>query len=397
VVERRAPVVVFSGGGTGGHLYPALTLADALVQLRPDVQVHFVGARRGVEARILPERGRPHTLLPVRGMPRRGGVLDRLAVVPALATSLARAGALLLRLRPALVVVTGGYAGAPAGIAARGLRVALALQEQNAYPGFTTRMLAAGARQIHVAYPEAVERLPWEARAATRVSGNPVRPPAPTERGRACRTFGLDPEGLVLLVVGGSQGSRALNEGVLAWLETRAGPGAPLPGGVQLLWSTGPDHIGAVRQALSELGHPEGVHATGYLDDMALALSCADLALSRAGAMATSEFLAWGVPALLVPLPTAAADHQSANAQALHEAGAAVHLPEADLDADTLHAAVVRLAANPKRRTAMAEAARGRGRPDAAREIATRLAELLPPFTGSGRRQPGTASGEVAS
>lgn len=392
VASRRrrhpGPVVVFSGGGTGGHLYPALALADALARERPELHVHFVGARRGIESRILPQRGVEHTLLPVRGIPRNASAVKQLAVLPALITSLVRAGRLLMGLRPDLVVVTGGYAGAPAGLAARALRIPLALQEQNAYPGFTTRVLAEGARQIHVGYPEAVERLPLDARGRARVSGNPVRPPVRIDRGEACGTFGLDPERPIVLVVGGSQGSRALNRGVLAWLEALHQRGEELPGGLQLLWSTGPSHLDDVRRALAGVGDPADVHATGYLEEMERALSCADVAVSRAGAMATSEFLAWGVPAILVPLPTAAADHQTSNARALEEAGAAVHLPESKLaeaesGAGTLDAAVRALACDPERRAAMAATARGRGRPEAAAEIARALAELLPSAGGS--------------
>lgn len=378
--QATGPMVVFSGGGTGGHLYPALALAEALTVLRPDVRVHFFGAQRGIEARILPRRGLAHTLLPIRGIPRDGNVLQRLAVLPAVIRSLFQAVGRLRALQPALVVVTGGYAGAPAGIAARGLRVPLALQEQNAHPGVTTRMLADGAAQIHVGYPEAVERLPHDARARAVVSGNPVRTPARIDRAQACRTFGLDPARPVLLVVGGSQGSRALNEGVLAWLRapTEGSEAAPRPGGVQLLWSTGPTHIESVAGQLEALGPPADVHAVGYLDDMDRALSCADLALSRAGAMATSEFLAWALPAILVPLPSAAADHQTTNARALEEAGAAVCLPESELGGARLGEAVTALVVDATRRRTMAEAARERGRPEAAAEIAARLAELLP-------------------
>lgn len=369
--------MVFSGGGTGGHLYPALALAEALRRRRPDLRVVFLGAERGLEARVLPRRGEEHLLVPVRGMARGGGFAANLGVPWALARSLGRTLAWFRKLRPELVVVTGGYAGAPAGFVARLSGIPLVLQEQNAVPGLTTRLLARGAREVHVAYPEAVERLPARARGRTLLSGNPVRVPEPRGRDQARAALGLHRDRPVVLVVGGSQGSLALNEAVTA-LVREAGAADP---GFQLLWATGPRHEDSVGAALAAggLAVPGWVHLTGYIDDMAGALEAADLAVSRAGAMATSEFLAWGLPAVLVPLPTAAADHQAMNARALEEGGCAVHLPQATLDGSVLLARVRELLADPDGLAAMGARALERGRPRAAEEIAGRLEALLPP------------------
>ena len=324
-------MVVFAGGGTGGHLYPALAIAEALVQLRPDVRPFFVGARRGLEARVLPARGLEHLLLPIRGFDRGAG-LANLRVLPALARSLGQMAGLFQRLRPELVVVTGGYAGAPAGIMAVLSGVALALQEQNSVPGVTTRQLARFARQIHVAFPESRDRLPARARPRVLESGNPIRPPVALDRDEARRSFGLSPEAQVVLIVGGSQGSAALNRAVLETVRGVEEGSLPRSEGVELLWATGPAHLTGALEALKALGGPAWVQAVGYIDAMERALASADLAVSRAGAMATAEFLAWGVPAVLVPLPTAAADHQTMNALALAGAGAAVHLRESALE-----------------------------------------------------------------
>ncbi len=371
------PCVVFSGGGTGGHLYPALALAEALTTLRPDVNPYFVGAERGVEARVLPERGVSYLLLAIEGFPRgeRGmrWVRSRVRVGGLLLRALGRLARRLRELRPTLVVVTGGYAGGPAGLLSGALGIPLVLQEQNAVPGLTTRLLSLRAREIHVAFPEARERLPRPARARVRVSGNPVRPPVAVDRGAAAAHFQIDPERPVVLVVGGSQGSRALNEGVLAWVRAHG------TGGTTLLWATGPAHLEAVRAGLGEAATLPEIRTVGYIDAMPQALALADLAVSRAGAMATAEFLAWGLPAILVPLPTAAADHQTANARALAEGGAALLLPETELGPETLQAAIQGVLSDPKRRASMAGAARSRGRPSAAVEIATALARLLPP------------------
>lgn len=377
MAEPRRVVAVFSGGGTGGHLYPALALAEAVGRLRPDVHPFFVGAERGIEARLLPARGVEHLLLPVRGADR-GSLLANLGVIKALIASVAAVRRVFRSLQPGMVVVTGGYAGGPAGIAAGLLGIPLALQEQNAVPGATTRMLSRWARQVHVAFPEAVDLLPRSARARAVVAGNPVRPPVAMDPAAARRGLGLEEAGVVVLVTGGSQGSAALNTLVLEALRGVAAGRLPRPHGMQLLWSTGPSHIDGIRTALGDLGSPGWVHAVGYVDDMPSALASCDLAVSRAGAMATSEFTAWGIPAVLVPLPTAAADHQTRNARALAEAGAVVHLVQAGLEPDTLWAAMAGLVTDDARRDAMARAARGRGHPDAALQIARALVQLLP-------------------
>ncbi len=378
-------VVLFAGGGTGGHLYPALALADALVALRPDVRPYFIGARRGIEARVLPARGVEHHLLPVRGFARGAGWGAHLGVLPALARALAETLERVRTLRPGLVVVTGGYAGGPAGLVAAATGVPLALQEQNSVPGLVTRTLSRRARQIHVAFPEAIDRLPAGARGRAAVSGNPVRPPVDLDTAAARARLGLRPDSEVVLVVGGSQGSAALNRATLDLVRVEREAGSP---DYEILWSTGPSHLESVRAGLAGLGAPEWVHAVGYLDDMPAALAVASVAVSRAGAMATSEFLAWGLPSVLVPLPTAAANHQAHNAEALARAGAALHLPEGGADGPALRSAVRSLIDDPARRRVMSDRARERGRPGAALEIARAMSELLPP--------PASAAGGVA-
>jgi UDP-N-acetylglucosamine--N-acetylmuramyl-(pentapeptide) pyrophosphoryl-undecaprenol N-acetylglucosamine transferase len=371
-------VVLFAGGGTGGHLYPALALAEAMTLERPDVQVHFVGARRGVEAQVLPKRGVPHTLLPFEPI-RRERVWRNWRLVPSALRSALGLARLFRRLRPALVVGTGGYASGPACAWAVLSRVPMALQEQNAWPGLTTRWLSRWARQVHLGFPEAAAHLRPGPRTEVLALGNPIRPPDPgLDRGECRRRFGLDPDGVVVLVVGGSQGARAVNEALLAALErVCAGVLPPRPTGLQVLWATGPAHIAGVEERLRRLTAAEWVRPLGYIEDMPAALAAADVALSRAGAMATAELLAWGIPAILVPLPTAAADHQTGNARALAEAGAAVHLPQRELTPERLWSELVALATDEPRRRRMAEQARARAKPDAAREIAQRLLTLL--------------------
>ncbi|HEX7049155.1 MAG TPA: undecaprenyldiphospho-muramoylpentapeptide beta-N-acetylglucosaminyltransferase [Longimicrobiales bacterium] len=370
--------VIFAGGGTGGHLYPALALAGALEAVRPGVAIHFVGARRGVEARVLPAEGRPHTLLPLEPI-RRSRVWRNWRLIPSAIGSWRGLSRLFRRFRPRLVVGTGGYASGPAGAWALLRGVPLALQEQNSYPGLTTRWLARWARQIHLGFPEAEAYLRPGRRTRVFALGNPIRPPDPRLDRAACRSdFGLDPAAVVVLVVGGSQGARAVNEALVAALtQVAAGALPPRPAGLEILWATGPAHLESIAERLEPLGVDGWVRTLGYIEAMPRALAAADLALSRAGAMATAELLAWGIPAVLVPLPTAAADHQTHNAQALARAGAAVYVPEAELTPERLWSEIRGLAGDAARRETMAARARERARPDAAREVAERLAALL--------------------
>lgn len=374
-MHEAGVVVLFAGGGTGGHLYPAIALADALVALRPEVRPIFVGAERGVEARILPQRGAEHILLPIRGVHRGRGLGANLGVAPALVRSLALLAGEFQRLRPELVVVTGGYAAAPAGVMAALRRVPLAVQEQNAMPGVTTRLLSPFARQVHLAYPEAAPRLPRRGRRRVEFAGNPIRPPEVRDARADRRSFGLDPDRVVVLVTGGSQGSAALNAAVTDLVRARADS----PPAWQLLWVTGPTHLTGVREALGPLLEQSWLRTEGYVDDMPVGLSAAHLAVSRAGAMTTSEFLAWGLPSVLVPLPTSAEDHQARNAEALAEAGASVHLPQGELSGESLGRLLDELVEDSTRLEVMSRAARARSRPHSAHEIARRLDQLLKP------------------
>lgn len=370
--------VLFAGGGTGGHLYPALALADALREQRPDVRVHFAGAERGVEARVLPQHGEPHTLLPFQPI-YRDQVWRNWRLLPALFGSARGLSRLFRELRPGLVVGTGGYASGPACLWALLRGVPVAVQEQNSWPGLTTRLVARRARQVHLGFPEAERHLEPGPRTRVFAHGNPIRPPDPTLDRTASRAlYGLAGGSVVLLVVGGSQGSLAINEALLSALEGVArGELGARPPNLEILWATGPSHIDGVRERLAPLGVADWVHPVGYIDAMPRALASADVALSRAGAMATAELLAWGVPALLVPLPTAAADHQTHNARALAEAGTAVFLAQSEMTGERLWRELVSLVADDVRRAHMRSAALQRARPDAARAIARELLTLI--------------------
>jgi UDP-N-acetylglucosamine--N-acetylmuramyl-(pentapeptide) pyrophosphoryl-undecaprenol N-acetylglucosamine transferase len=359
--------ILIAGGGTGGHLMPALALGDELLAQRPDAEIVFVGARRGLEAGVLP--GRPHRyhLLPLEPLYRRAWWRNLWWPVTGVRAWRA-VGRVLDVERPALVVGTGGYASGPLVWRAQRRGVPTALQEQNAFPGIATRLLARGARQVHLGFPEARARLRVGRATHVFALGNPIRRPEPGPRDAAVRALGLEPARPTLLVFGGSQGARALNEAVAAALA------AQRLGDVNLVWATGHRHAARYR----DCAVPGRVAVHAFLDPMAPAYRAADLVVCRAGAMTTAELCAWGKASVLVPLPTAAADHQARNARALADAGAAVVLPERDLTGETLAGAVHDVLARPERLAALASAARGRGRPEAAGEIVSKILTLVP-------------------
>ncbi|HLM69492.1 MAG TPA: UDP-N-acetylglucosamine--N-acetylmuramyl-(pentapeptide) pyrophosphoryl-undecaprenol N-acetylglucosamine transferase [Longimicrobium sp.] len=369
--------VLFAGGGTGGHLYPALALGDAFKRLDPAAEVFFIGAKRGVEARVLPEKGVPHQLLPLEPI-RRAKPWQNWRLLPAMAQSFGGLGRIFRTFRPNLVVGTGGYASGPAVGYALLRGVPAAVQEQNSYPGFVTRLVDKRVRQLHLAFPEARKYLNPGKRTEVFEFGNPITPPDFGVDRLAARTrFGLG-GGTVGLVVGGSQGARAVNEALLADLRgVVEGRIDALPAGFELLWATGTGNYDRVQAALADIGSPAWVKAVPYITDMPSALASADFAISRAGAMSLAELCAWGVPSILVPLPTAAANHQYHNAVALAEAGAAVMIEEKQLGGGRLWRDMMSVVNDASRRSALAAKAKERGQPDAADLIVRELARLI--------------------
>src|SRR5690242_2278090 len=359
--------ILVAGGGTGGHLMPALALAQAFRDARADLEPVLVGAERGIEAQVLPHHPFRYRLLPIEPIYRRtwwknarwlliGGRVWR------------SVGDVLTTERPAVVVGTGGYAAGPVVWRAQRAGIPTALVEENAFPGLTTRWLARRARQVHLGFPEARARLAAGARTEVFALGNPVRPPEPGDRAAAQAELGLAPSRPTLLVFGGSQGARAINYAVAGALERR------LFDGVNVVWGTGT----AQADALARYAVAGRVVVRGFFDPMAPVYRAADLVVARAGAMTVAELCAWGKPSILVPLPTAAAHHQTRNAAALAAAGAAVDLPEERLTPYTLAQEVTSLLADGARLESLGALARGRGHPDAAREIVSKILTLIP-------------------
>jgi UDP-N-acetylglucosamine--N-acetylmuramyl-(pentapeptide) pyrophosphoryl-undecaprenol N-acetylglucosamine transferase len=363
--------VIFAGGGTGGHLYPGLAIARALARIRPEVEPFFVGAQRGVERDVLPTTEFAHELLDLHPLYRRAiwnnwKTLRGAVVAWQRARVLTRDGPGRVR----IVVGTGGYASGLMLAYAAAHRIPYVLQEQNSYPGLTMRVFARWAREIYLGFPEAAGYLRPGRRTKVVDAGNPIEPPPMPrpDRAAARRVWGL-PErgGRVLLVFGGSQGARAINEAVDAWLGERG-----LPPDVFLIWATG---RGTYEQFRTR--ENDRVRVRPYISPMGDAYAAADLALARSGAMGTAEMCAWGIPQILVPLPTAAADHQTVNARTLAAANAGVFVPQTEFTPNRLDALVRELISDPRRLDALSAGARGRARPDAADHIARRIAALL--------------------
>ena len=366
LTPHRSPLtVIIAGGGTGGHLMPALAIADAVRRRHPDWRVVLAGAQRGVEAGVLPSRGFPFELLPAEPLYRRQWWKN--LRWPGLLFRLFRAvDDFLDRERPALVIGTGGYASAPVVWRAARRRLPTAIHEQNAYPGLATRLLAGRVREIWLGVPEARALIRPGRKTTVLDTGNAITPPDPARRARALERFGLDPARPVLLVTGGSQGALAINQAVAAWLGSGSAPA------VQVLWATGK----GTWSRFEHLHNPPGVQLFDFLDPMADAYAVATLAVTRGGMMTISELAAWGIPAIVIPLPTAAADHQTPNAKVLSDAGAAIHLPQAELTPERLGRDIAALLGAPSRLAEMRGAALSRGRPDAADRIVDRIGVL---------------------
>jgi UDP-N-acetylglucosamine--N-acetylmuramyl-(pentapeptide) pyrophosphoryl-undecaprenol N-acetylglucosamine transferase len=357
--------ILIAGGGTGGHLMPALAIAQALRERAPDVEPVLVGAVRGVEARLLPTRDFRYHLLPSEPIYRR--TWWRNARWPLLAGRLLRDLARLFAAeRPAAVLGTGGYASAPVVWWAARQGIPTAVQEQNAYPGLATRWLSRRVRHVYLGLPEARRLLRFGPRTEVFETGNPIVPPSPERRAGALARFGLEGRRPVVLVTGGSQGALAVNRAVAGWLDSGG------PGGADLLWVTGR----GTHAEFAARHRPPAVQVIDFLDPMADGYAVADLVVSRAGMITVAELCAWGLPSVLVPLPTAAADHQTHNARVLADAGASALLPQPELTGARLGELVSALLEDHARLSAMAALALARGRPEAAADIVSKLLTL---------------------
>jgi len=356
--------MIVAGGGTGGHLFPGLAVAESL--RRPDDAVLFIGSAFGIEARVIPPTAFPFRPLAIRGVRGRGvrGVLQLGWQFP---SAIIRAWRMIGEFRAHVVLGVGGYASFPVVVAAWFRGIPSVLLEQNARPGLANRVLGRLARRVCTTFPEAREFFPLPKVVLT---GNPVRP-FPTWRHEAR-------EGFTVLVFGGSQGAHRINAAVHAAAETL---GERIPG-LRIIHQTGSTDRDWLQERYQRLGIPAEVRV--FIEDMGWAYAQADLVLCRAGATTVAELTTLGRAAILVPYPFAADDHQRANAEVLAAQGAAMMILDRDLDGPRLAETVAALAANRGKLEAMGEAARRLGRPDAAERVVAVCREVAGEVRGDG-------------
>ena len=324
--------VIISGGGTGGHIFPAVSIANAIKALRPDAKILFVGALGRMEMQRVPAAGYEIKGLPICGFDRKN-LLKNFKVLYKIWKSQRMAKQIIKDFQPQVAVGVGGYASGPTLNKAAAMGIPCLIQEQNSYAGVTNKLLAKKAEKICVAY-EGMERFfPAEKIILT---GNPVRQAlldTTISREDAIKSFGLDPAKKTILLVGGSLGARTINESVLQHLDIVKSSD------VQFIWQTGKYYSAAIAEQLKGQDIPN-LKVTDFISDMGAAYKAADLVISRAGASSISEFCLIGKPVILVPSPNVAEDHQTKNALALSTRDAAIYVKDAEAPATLLELAV---------------------------------------------------------
>ena len=351
--------LVFAGGGTGGHVYPMIAVADAVRELAPELRLVFVGTERGMETRVVPERGYELELmrvLPIRG----GGVLGAVRGIARAAGSVPEARALLKKLAPSAVFSIGGYAAGPVSLAARSLRVPVALMEPNSVIGLANRLIAPLVQRAYTAFAESEKHFK---------SSLILRSGVPIRQGFTPVPYMPQLHAPRVLVLGGSQGAKSLNEAVPRAL-------AHMASNVRVVHQCGAAHEADARRLYAGLGLQERAQVVPFIADMPQALADADLVIARSGASAISEICAIGRPSLLVPYPFASGDHQRVNAESLVRAGAAVCISSTEATADRISREITALFDHSQRLYTMADRAAALGRPGAAHAIARDLLGL---------------------
>lgn len=365
--EIRKPRFIISGGGTGGHIFPAISIANALKQKNPEAEILFVGAENRMEMERVPAAGYPIIGLPVSGFDRQH-LLRNIRTLFLLFKSMRKARKLIRDFKPDVAVGVGGYASGPLLRAAVAKKIPCLIQEQNSYAGITNKLLAPGVARICVAYDGMERFFPKE---KILLTGNPVRQDllrSLNQKEAALKYFGLKPDRPVLLVLGGSLGARSINLAVQQQLELI------IKSGVQLIWQTGKYYYKDIMAANAELGN-NAILITDFISRMDYAYALADLIVSRAGAGSISEFALLGKAVLLVPSPNVAEDHQTQNALALVHKGAAVMIRD-DEAREKLIPEALALLEEPEQLTVLKSAMAELALPNAAEHIADEIIKL---------------------
>lgn len=361
--------LLISGGGTGGHIFPAIAIADAFKKRHPDAEIMFIGAKGRMEMDMVPKAGYPIEGLWISGF-KRSLSLDNLLFPLKLLCSLVKAGKIIRRFNPDLVVGVGGFASGPTMRRAASMKIPVIIQEQNSFPGVTNRMMANKASRICVAY-DAMDK--WFPAEKIVLTGNPLRSNimnVNVDRAESAAFFNLNPEKPVILLVGGSQGALGINRGVFAALSSFK------DNDVQLIWQTGKPYFEKASQAVDEMNLSYKIKCVVFIDRMDMAYSLADVVISRAGAISISELSLMRKTVVFVPLPTAAEDHQTKNARRLVDADAALLVPN-DATEQQLIPTVFALLADKDRCAAMSRNIYGFAKANAAELVVDEIDNVL--------------------
>ena len=365
--------VIISGGGTGGHIFPAISIADAIKMKRPDAQILFVGAEGRMEMQRVPAAGYDIKGLPICGFDRKH-LLRNVAVLYKIWKSQRLAKQIIREFRPMVAVGVGGYASGPTLNKCADMGIPCLIQEQNSYAGVTNKLLAKKARKICVAYEGMEQFFPADKLVLT---GNPVRQSlldSPLSRAEACKAMGLDPDEKTILIVGGSLGARTMNESVLQHLDELE------QSGVQVMWQTGKYYHEDIQRQLAAHHPITTLKVTDFISDMGTAYRAADLVVSRAGASSISEFCLIGKPVILVPSPNVAEDHQTKNAMALVNKDAALMVSDAEAPAKLISLALATVT-DESRLLALGTNVKKMALPDSANIIADEVIEMATQFS----------------
>lgn len=374
---------LLAGGGTGGHIYPALSIARELLSRYPGAQMLFIGGRRGLEGELIPREGFAFKAIAVSGFERRLS-LDTLVTAARAGWGVAQSLSIVARFSPDAAIGTGGYASGPAMLAASMLGVPVLIHEQNVVPGAANRMLSGRASIVAISWEESRKYLKRPATAV--LTGNPVRPELLTAtREEGLRAFGLDGSRPVVLAFGGSQGSDSINRAFIGAL-----PALLTLGNAQFVLATGKDKFEESVALARDAGVPTAISSDGiaragrgdiiimpYIYNMPQALACADLALARSGAITLAELAVRGVPAVLVPHPNVPDNVQEKNARAMESRGAARVVLDRELEPAALAGIIGSLISDPGARRAMGAASRSAGIPDAGRRAADCVERIM--------------------
>ncbi|WP_066634773.1 undecaprenyldiphospho-muramoylpentapeptide beta-N-acetylglucosaminyltransferase [Desulfolucanica intricata] len=355
---------IITGGGTGGHIYPALAIARGIKERYPGAEILYIGTARGLESDLVPKAGFPFATIPATGLKRKLSV-QNLTVAWQAIKGLLEARRLIRRFTPDVVIGTGGYVCGPVVLAAALQRIPTMIHEQNAFPGITNRILSRFTRKVAVTFEDSVKH--FSGRAEVELTGLPIRPEILTaDRKKARAELGLAPDNFLILSFGGSQGARSINRAIVGVMEVYYNNPK-----VHILHVTGPNgYKDFVESAKSiPLDDNGNITITRYLYNMPDALAAADLVICRAGAATLAELTARGVPSILIPYPYASENHQEYNARALVEQGAAYMILDHDLNGSYLSEKVKALLTNPQKLESMAKASKNLGRPHALRDI----------------------------